>query len=975
MNGDRNLLFGVLALQMDFITRDDLVAALHAWMLDKQRALGEILRNQGKLTPARASLLDQLVAEHLQAHQGDAQQSLAAVPASSSLKSALRSLREPVLEPALVSLGAARRDADPHATASTAGTADWGKLRYHILRPHAKGGLGEVFVALDEELNREVALKEIQQEHADVAPSRQRFVLEAEITGGLEHPGIVPVYGLGSYPDGRPYYAMRFIRGDNLKEAIARFHRQPSADSTDFADESVESAKSVDRFSSVTFRGLLRRFIDMCNAVAYAHSRGVLHRDLKPGNVMLGKFGETLVVDWGLAKAVGARSVSEGTRGTDEQLLRPTSGSGLEPTQMGSALGTPAYMSPEQAAGRLDQLGPATDIYSLGATLFTILTNRPPVEGTDVGEILRRVQAGDIAWQPPPPAAGEGRGGGARVPKPLLAICKKAMALRPQDRYASPLDIARDVESWLADEPVSSHQESMWQRLRRWSRKHRTYVVSGVVMLALTCVLLVGVVLVISVTNSRLRASYEREKKAMQLAQETIDGMISPEATKYLEQQRELHPKQKELLLTALYYYSKLAEETEPTEEGLMEQGRAFMGMGLLLNRLGHTKSALTAFENALNVSGQLVKHFPGKPRYRQAMGEAHRGLARQLNSLGDHLSASHHLSEALGIHQKLSEDFPQESVYRKGLAGTYIDLAKLSSTLNDKPGARTAYEHALRLTRRLAEDNPSTAEYRADLALACLNLGAVLGDLNDHAGALTFFRQSVELYDRLVSDSPDDLSHYDALAVVNSNLAMELEKDHDYTSAFAHHLKAINLQYKVVSAFPGVPESRHRLGNFFFNLGRMYRDKRELGEARAACNTARQMAQQLALFFPDEPAYALRFAEGSLELADIAARSGKSLDALDECNLAIDTLSSARSRWPKLERARTLLTSCLVRRGIMLELIGRYADALKDIDKAIELDDGDRREELMNRRLALSFAAACPDDPAWPLLWGWPRF
>src|SRR5262249_25584863 len=154
--------------------------------------------------------------------------------------------------------------------------------RFRILRPHASGGLGTVFVALDAELNREVALKEILPRHADDPESRRRFLLEAEITGGLEHPGIVPVYGLGIYEGGRPYYAMRFIRGDSLKEAIDRFH----------GDETLKRDSSR---RTLELRDLLRRFTDVCNATEYAHSRGVLHRDLKPSNVILGKHGETLV--------------------------------------------------------------------------------------------------------------------------------------------------------------------------------------------------------------------------------------------------------------------------------------------------------------------------------------------------------------------------------------------------------------------------------------------------------------------------------------------------------------------------------------------------------------------------------------------------------------------------------------------------------------------------------------------------------
>src|SRR5262249_14411236 len=151
---------------------------------------------------------------------------------------------------------------------------------------------GAVFVALDAELNREVALKQLLDHHADEPDSRRRFLREAEITGGLEHPGVVPVYGLGTYGNGRPYYAMRFVRGGSLQAAIGRFHADASL-KADPGRRALESQK------------LLRRFLDVCNAVDYAHSRGVLHRDLKPANVIVGRYGETLVVDWGLAKVIG----------------------------------------------------------------------------------------------------------------------------------------------------------------------------------------------------------------------------------------------------------------------------------------------------------------------------------------------------------------------------------------------------------------------------------------------------------------------------------------------------------------------------------------------------------------------------------------------------------------------------------------------------------------------------------------------
>jgi tetratricopeptide (TPR) repeat protein/tRNA A-37 threonylcarbamoyl transferase component Bud32 len=451
---DRNLLFGILALQMDFIGRDALIAAMQAWVFDKARPLGQILHDQGQLSPERLELLNALVAEHIRAHRDDPHLSLQVVSSIGSIREELSRIADADLQASLAVAGSARAD-DQEATGPyvAAGQDDLSR-RYQILRPHAKGGLGEVFVAEDLELHREVALKEIQECHAHDMVSRGRFLLEAEVTGRLEHPGIVPVYGLGQYADGRPFYAMRFIHGDNLKEAIRRFH-------------AAESPRRDPGERRLALRQLLGRFIDICNAVAYAHSRGVLHRDLKPGNIMLGKYGETLVVDWGLAKAVGR---TDATRNLDESTFRPSSGSGEAMTQMGSAVGTPAYMSPEQAAGQLDKLGPASDIYSLGATLYALLTGQAPFREGDAGDVLQKVRTGDFL----PP-----RRINADIPAPLEAICLKAMAVDPGNRYASCAGLAEDVEHWLADEPVQAYPEPWTTRIRRWLDRHRIAVAAA----------------------------------------------------------------------------------------------------------------------------------------------------------------------------------------------------------------------------------------------------------------------------------------------------------------------------------------------------------------------------------------------------------------------------------------------------------------------------------------------------------------
>jgi tRNA A-37 threonylcarbamoyl transferase component Bud32 len=386
---------------------------MHAWVLHKHKPLGQILVEQQALGAERQALLDALVREHLRQHGDDPHHSLAALRSLGPLRRELEQVADADLHASLAVVSAGRHEEiDLGPTGAYAGTPTSAGLRFRVLRPHARGGLGEVFVAHDEELHREVALKEMQAPHADDPHSRSRFLLEAEITGGLEHPGIVPVYGLGTYPDGRPFYAMRFIKGDTLHDAIQRFHR-------------AEGPRRDPGERGLALRGLLRRFVDVCNAVAYAHARGVLHRDLKPRNAILGSYGETLVVDWGLAKPTGRR-VPEG-EATEETFL-PVSASDSAPTRLGSVLGTPGYMSPEQASGKVDELGPASDVYSLGATLYCLLTGRAPVEGKDVGQVLHQVQQGDFA--PPRQVKRE-------VPQALEAVCLKAMALRPEERYPS----------------------------------------------------------------------------------------------------------------------------------------------------------------------------------------------------------------------------------------------------------------------------------------------------------------------------------------------------------------------------------------------------------------------------------------------------------------------------------------------------------------------------------------------------------
>ena len=363
--------------------------------------------------------------------------------------------------------------------------------------PHARGGLGEVFRATDPGLNRVVAVKHLLPHHADRPDSRRRFLVEAEVTAWLEYPGVVPVYRLFADADGRPAYAMRFVQGATLDDAVRAYHAGPP--------------------DPVAFRRLLQSVLQMAHTVAYAHSRGVIHRDLKPQNVMLGKFGETLVVDWGLAKVVGrAADPPDGPAGEGTLVLADGDGSGGH-TQMGSAVGTPAYMSPEQAAGRWDVIDPTTDVYGLGATLFAVVTGRPPLAPGNWPELQQKIQQGDF----PRPRQVK-----ADVPQALEAVCLRAMALKPADRYPPAAAVAADLEHGLADEPVTAYREPPRVRLGRWAKRNRTAVGGGLVLLLAT-LSAAGVGLVVLDRKAREVAAERNTARAAADEAEAVNAFLT----------------------------------------------------------------------------------------------------------------------------------------------------------------------------------------------------------------------------------------------------------------------------------------------------------------------------------------------------------------------------------------------------------------------------------------------------------------
>jgi serine/threonine-protein kinase len=753
---------------------------------------------------------------------------------------------------------------------------------YRPQRRHAVGGQGEVLAAHHEELDRVVALKRIRSGHRH-GTARRRLLREAAITARLQHPGIMPIYGLGQESDA-PFYTMPLIQGQTLEQAIDGFHR----------DESLRRDSSQ---RILRFRGLLQQFIAVCNTMAYAHDQGVVHRDLKPSNIMLGPYGETLVLDWGLAK----RLSEEGSAPDIDGALRCPSPAPDDLTATGSILGTPRYMSPEQAKG--EPAGPASDVFALGLVLYAILTGKPAFDDAALGgaDPLKAVR--DAAVIPP-------RRRDGRLPGALEAVCLKALAARPADRYPSAGALADDVTRWLAHEPVSAWREPVPARARRWGRRHRTTATAAAVAVMM---LLFGIGVVLAVhtqassrlqakntqltlanvriteVNSHLLAANEREQARFNLAMDAVKLFAGEVSEDLLLRQRPFDGLRTKLLRGAAGFYGKLekllSDQTDQSSRAAL--GRAYSELGELIDAIGSKPEALAVQQKALAVRRALASEqgtdaatqadvarsliAVGALQWavgdtREALGSytaaarmvdglastesaarpiqetralAHQRLGRSFLDTGNPAQALASYQRALAIRQSLADANPGVTHYQSDLASTYVSIGVLLTDTGKPTEALPAFERAKQIQQKLADANPDAAQSQSDLARTLDYMATVGRYYRGGRDPLPIYEQARAIRQKLVDANPNILQFQGDLAFTDIYIGLILQHSGRPTDALAAHRRAIDTLERLVQLDPATSEYQWELAHSLGYVAGLRKELRQPSDAVAAWRQA----------------------------------------------------------------------------------------------------------------------------------------
>jgi tetratricopeptide (TPR) repeat protein len=800
--------------------------------------------------------------------------------------------------------------------------------RYLLGEEIARGGMGVVYRATDTVLGREVAVKVLQQQYAASSGVARRFADEARITGQLQHPNIPAVHDLGTLSDGRPFLAMKLIRGVTLDNLLKQR-----------ADPAEDRGRFVAAFEQV------------CQAVAYAHAHDVIHRDLKPANVMVGAFAEVQVMDWGLAKVLGARPDER----TDPEETTPwtsvVSGQDVDDafTRAGSVLGTPAFMPPEQAAGAVGTIGQRSDVFGLGAVLAVVLTGRPPFVGDTAESARVKAAQGDV---------GEcfARLDGCGADPDLVALCKHCLAPRPEDRPADAGEVARAVAALraAADERArraelervkaeGEAREAEALAAEQRQRRRMLLAASGIIALVLLAGLSVSLwqmrraMQAEAAANTSAEQARQSAEEAEHNAQQARSERDARSAALAAEQKARKQAFDALQSMTAAVVEKKFTQGIVLTEDdraflrGIIAQFDAFAAIkgddaesravratgrfrvGVIHDTLGELQEAERDYDQALSIQKQLAADFPTRPGYRQDLASTHnnRGILRL--ATGRPQEAEKDYQQALNLRKQLAAELPSRTDCRQDLAGTHNNRVNLLRAMGRLQEAEKDSDQALRIQKQLAADLPDRPEFRQELARSHNNRSILLHDMGRGQEAEKNCDQAVSIHRQLVTDFPDRPEFRQELAGSHLNRGLLLLGTGRVQDAEKDYEQALRIQKQLAAEFPSRPDYRQELARSHNNLAYLLRATGRLPDAEKACDEALNIQKQLVADFPSRPAFRQELAGSHTNRGGLLRDTGRLQEAAKDYERAVSIQKQLAADFPNQpDRQNDLAGTCV---------------------------------------------------------------
>ncbi|MFO0845160.1 MAG: serine/threonine-protein kinase [Gemmataceae bacterium] len=786
---------------------------------------------------------------------------------------------------------------------------------YEILQELGRGGMGIVYKAKQLGLKRVVALKMILAGAHAGPEERARFLQEAEAIARLAHPNIVGVYEVSQHA-GQPYFSLEFCPGGSLAEHLTGTPLPP--------------------------RLAARLTLPLARAVQHAHDHGIVHRDLKPGNILLSlQDGENRTQIEKAAKGDSGQAAffilySAIPKVTDFGLAKRLDGDSR--TRDGDVMGTPSYMAPEQAAGKVHQIGPHSDTYALGAILYELLTGRPPFVASSPMETVFQV----ITRDPVPVRALQ-----PKTPRDLETVALKCLQKEPHKRYASAAALADDLQRYLDGQPILARPVGPLESAWRWTRRHPAQAALVAVLMLAGAGGVAGWAWFTQQLRVEKRLANDKAAEAEEARGQAVSSQREAEASERLAKDNEVLAEARflKMLEVADRYFTEVSESTllhepgmQPLRERLLSQARDFYAgfvrdrpndprlegeLARSVYRLGGIDAELARYDDAVAHFADARARFDRLLQGRSADGRLRETRARLLNDLGrSHLRRSRYdeataaYRDALVAWERFDRDTSGSRAAREGLGHCLLGLGNVGLKQGRRDEALGHYQRSLALRRELVSADPDNEGYRRELGVTWQNQAALLTDMGRKADAAEARRQALATFRQLVTAYPSRGRYQEDLGRECYNEGHLLMMRKEFEPAAGHYAEAVGCFEHLVAAHPAVPHYRNRLGDALWNRALCLDELKSATVAEAEYGKAREVRRQLAASQPAVPGYQEAYVQ-------CLRRDGDRADARGNKKAAAEAFRQGR-QWleksPPSPEGRLLLAVLLLRSAEVAE-------------------------------------------------------